>query len=757
MNQSEIKLIISSDGSVSIEQLGKVQGKLRELDTGFAGAATAIKGHWLAISAAIVGGVMAVNRAIDFLRIGAMAVQAEDAFRRTADSYNINADRMIADMKRVTAHTIDDSDLMQKAMKGLTAGLSEQTVVQIAQASRIAARRMGMDVSEAYNMVADAVETNRVRALRNFGLITPAQAKWIEQIQQTGKELDVMKIIMTNVNAQTQLMGGHIDTAAEKLQRFRAGVKESQEGLSKFLLKLAEFAIPENPSGKPVLPGLNVSRDAYSRSPSLAGVGTGPYVGVAQDALDAQKKMNEQLARDAKNMGKVLDDLKPRMDEYRRSIEQLNPWLTEYDKRLIDITGRSEKLIAAYKEKKALTAGIKAEVEAERERGMAYVRQAEQIKLLETAEKTAADWAKSRHAWETAAAEQKRSMFDIEAGHAQRMASYEPASAAAVRVRYDWERRSLELKLEQVAAENSLGEGEEANIRMGGQLAAVMQQISNLRLYEAHDIMRLEIEQEQKLLQLAQQRADTVAQTRAQILSSLTGGQYAEGLAPGLSLMQQGVAGMMATQQGQDPYALQLAQLKNYWQQVINEYATGAATIQQLDAARVSYTQALAQQEAMTKVQYAQFAAQATLGILTMVYTATGQKSKEIFYIMKAVQVANATIDAFRAYTHALAMIPPPANIPFAKMVLGLGLAGAAAIAATAFMGAPGAAGAGAGAAGVGTYAQPAVVTPAEPAAQTKMYTPEVHIHVYGNVVDHDKFARELVGPLQKALNDGAH
>jgi hypothetical protein len=49
------------------------------------------------------------------------------------------------------------------------------------------------------------------------------------------------------------------------------------------------------------------------------------------------------------------------------------------------------------------------------------------------------------------------------------------------------------------------------------------------------------------------------------------------------------------------------------------------------------------------------------------------------------------------------------------------------------------------------------VTQPTSGATATQAAGPVINLHIYGNVVDHDKFSRELIPSLQLALADGAH
>jgi hypothetical protein len=57
----------------------------------------------------------------------------------------------------------------------------------------------------------------------------------------------------------------------------------------------------------------------------------------------------------------------------------------------------------------------------------------------------------------------------------------------------------------------------------------------------------------------------------------------------------------------------------------------------------------------------------------------------------------------------------------------------------------------------VGAGSAPSIPAAQETASATQetVRSPTVNVHIYGNVVDHDKFAREIVPAITKAIGDG--
>ena len=163
--------------------------------------------------------------------MGAKAMQAEEAFRNTAKSIGISAAKWEADLKRAANSTVDSSDMMQAAMKGVTGGMKQEDTVRLMEAARMGARRMGNDVSEAYKDIINAVEMQREKSLRAYGLITKAQSDMIKEIKAAGIEVDLMTVIMGNYENWAIKMGEATENANEKFQQSKAIIKDVQESI----------------------------------------------------------------------------------------------------------------------------------------------------------------------------------------------------------------------------------------------------------------------------------------------------------------------------------------------------------------------------------------------------------------------------------------------------------------------------------------------------------------------------------------------
>jgi len=131
-----------------------------------------LKSNWVAASAAIVGAWMLVNKAVGYMDNAGKALQVESSFKIMAESAGVNADSMIASMKRATKETIDDSDLMLKAVKLMTLGYDSTQIERFSKVVITASQIAGTTASQAYDELADAIGNRTPKAMVRMGAVT---------------------------------------------------------------------------------------------------------------------------------------------------------------------------------------------------------------------------------------------------------------------------------------------------------------------------------------------------------------------------------------------------------------------------------------------------------------------------------------------------------------------------------------------------------------------------------------------------------
>lgn len=202
-----------------------------------------MKKNWVATAAVVAGAWMVVNKAMAWAEIGAKALQTEESFRIVAASANESADKIISGMKRAAAGTVDDSDIMQQAVKGMVLGLKGDEMVHIMDAARVSARVAGEDVKTAYESITNAIATGMPRALKKYGLATKEETAIVEQALKAGVTgINLYTLAMMNAGVQSAKFGALQANAAEGIQVAKAQFQELTETIGKFVIELGTKA-----------------------------------------------------------------------------------------------------------------------------------------------------------------------------------------------------------------------------------------------------------------------------------------------------------------------------------------------------------------------------------------------------------------------------------------------------------------------------------------------------------------------------------
>ena len=201
-----------------------------------------MKANWIAASAAVVGAWMLVNRAVAFMDEGAKALQVESSFKIMAESSGAAADEMIASMKRATRGTIEESQLMQKAVKLMTLGYDSDQIERFSKVVITASQIAGTSAAEAYDNLADAISTRMPRALVRMGSVTREQMQIVTAAIKAGaSETALYELAMANLELKQLMLQGTMDQATVSMQQFHARTKETREFIGKELIAALEI------------------------------------------------------------------------------------------------------------------------------------------------------------------------------------------------------------------------------------------------------------------------------------------------------------------------------------------------------------------------------------------------------------------------------------------------------------------------------------------------------------------------------------
>jgi hypothetical protein len=285
------------------------------------GVAT-LKANYVLFAAGIFAAYKAIQSAMDWMDLGAKAKMAEESFAAVTASMGIDGSKLIAKMKEVGYAFAEESDLMVKAQRLLVEGIQPDEIVRLMEASRIAARLMGVTVEEAFERVSEAVITLRTRGLKaafpmDVAEVTDRYAASLhttaKYLNEAGQRAAVMNEIFAQSEEKLRILGGVLlPNASENLQRINSTFKEMKELAGKGLLAIvgifaslfkyvgtaalsAYAGILKLIEGYYLLQSLNpFSEEAASRAAVAADI----YSRAAREVFDDQVKMFNEANKD---------------------------------------------------------------------------------------------------------------------------------------------------------------------------------------------------------------------------------------------------------------------------------------------------------------------------------------------------------------------------------------------------------------------------------------------------------------------------
>lgn len=760
-NESVVTLTITADGSTAVTQMNQIIAKMHNMESETGDVVSTIKSHWLALSAAVYAAYETMQKAWDFAEMAAKYQMLYSGLDNIAAYYKTTADAIIEQIQRITDNTVSKVDIVNTAMHALGKGLTTDQLAGLAQAA-VTLEKQGMgEISDVFNELVDSLSAGRMRAVNAMTGVMDLHTKFTDQqlsgMSKLQQAREMYNIIIERTTELEKKQGEVQDENYKRMLQFKTTIEDLKEIIGELILRLAvglvgalqmvDAGIFTLLGGANELMELYYKADAWianelgnaeEQKASLAAArqygeqakiameeATGLYqkstanislmVNGEQKAAAAMKPFID-TAQDGKKKTNAMEDA---IKAFEAQVAGLNPTLNEYDKRLQSLAESADKLKSKY--------GDQQRIDDAQQLGEYYIKIGKILKDRADEE----------------AAQQKR---------------WDDMYVA----RYDLEKELTlvtagETDKRLIAEDDARKKLEDIALKAYGVSEEYWKKKEELtKLYEDRKLVILEEYRLKRQKDIYEKEA--AARKAVEDKSTYSQGEAGD-LGTGLTMFQSAAWGVFNQAQGKDAYSQELERLRQFWQEKLNLEKQGRATVDEVNDAHLAYTLEAEQQNNMLRLNAAQNVTQGLLGIMNMLYVASGKNSEALFYMMKAAAVAQAVVNAWLAYTQALASPPgPPWTIPMAEFALGMGLAAAAAIAATAFMGT----GAGAGSAGSATATSSPVVTASSPTASTAATSdaraaPVINIHVYGSVLSEDELARMLVPALKKAVSDGAH
>lgn len=695
-DENRIHIEITGDPSGAVSATGQVSRATGDLSEATRSMSSRIKEHWLGVSAAILSVYASLRGAISFAKESIEAAASQElAERKLAAALGHTSQALLSQasaLQELTAYE-DDAVISAQALIAMFARDEEQ-IKRATRATLDLASAKGMDLTSAADLVSKTLGSS-TNALSRYGIEVEGAVGSTERLESLVSNLS--RVFGGQAAAEAETYTGRVKQLSHAWGDFKEEIGKAATE-NRFLtdsMGLVKGAIQDLTKwvseNKQALMDLVKSAVLFAVDAFLALVKTLDLV------ASAWRRVHEGFSYMAEAELAMQGDLSAASGEATRQIVEENRKKDEswnsLIRRLEELRGKMAQVRA--EEKKTAEGkgtGSRALPETEGTGKGAFDSLQSRLGLL-------------RYQW----AEEKKQR---EAADKQDQQALESKLGV---LRFMWEEQRKTREEEQKAAER--------------------------RLELEREIAGIKSEQAALLF-------DSRMQEMGRAFGDIGGGEIA------------GKIGMLsAIQEGQDPYTQDFERWSALQDQKIlamEEYGASEAEI------RDAYRQYDIQQEQMLQQQMMAMAS-ATFGVLgglaQSFYALSGNQNKAAFRAMQMFRIAETTIDTYKAAVGAYSAL---AGIPIVGPALGAAAAaaaiafGMAQVRAIASMrpggGVAGTASARVVSAGSASPGSPATV--ADKGEEEKKASPVINVHIYGNVVDHDAFARELVPSITKALGD---
>ncbi|AMV72216.1 hypothetical protein DBW_1862 [Desulfuromonas sp. DDH964] len=221
--------------AIDQEQFGRREGLLQKF-----------KANWVATTAAIGVAWLAVTKGFDLAMEAATGIQKQQAFTNLAASHGAAADRIIADLQRVSAGTISTQQLIEKAGTSMLLGIEAKYLPKMMEIARAASRVTGDTIAKSFEDLSLATARQSKMILDNLGIMVDVEAankayavslgKTESQLTDTERKQAFLNATMAAGQEIIDRVGLANDTMAEKLQRVQATMANTREVVGRLAL-----------------------------------------------------------------------------------------------------------------------------------------------------------------------------------------------------------------------------------------------------------------------------------------------------------------------------------------------------------------------------------------------------------------------------------------------------------------------------------------------------------------------------------------
>ncbi|HLB00909.1 MAG TPA: phage tail tape measure C-terminal domain-containing protein [Bacteroidota bacterium] len=240
-----IQIIISADGSIAIEGIGKVQNKLGEMERSSGSLTERLKRNWVEMTAGVTAAYLALQKISRWAEEAAKIDESLETLNSLTAQYDTTALGLVSVIQEASHGLIGMGVAAEVANDALMKGFTPDQIRQIASwaATLSHAKAGSMSAAEAFRTLEETMATGRERgAVRLLGTtidLASAYGKQAEMMSKAEKQQAIFNLAQERMSKIQATINDDFNSAADRMERFNNSLSQAKYFFGELILVVA--------------------------------------------------------------------------------------------------------------------------------------------------------------------------------------------------------------------------------------------------------------------------------------------------------------------------------------------------------------------------------------------------------------------------------------------------------------------------------------------------------------------------------------
>ena len=184
-----------------------------------------LRASWMGYAAAVYAALQTIKQGWALLKMGAEYDEQSGILDNLARKYATTAESIVASMRYASNEQISNANLMKIAVGGLSKGLTPDQLINLSDAAKTLGDSIGVNATTALQDLSQALETGRVRALKQYAGILDLGVAFGDlesKLTETEKAQALYSLTMLKAIDIQKQQKNSVDDAADQIEQLEA-------------------------------------------------------------------------------------------------------------------------------------------------------------------------------------------------------------------------------------------------------------------------------------------------------------------------------------------------------------------------------------------------------------------------------------------------------------------------------------------------------------------------------------------------------